>query len=222
MIALVCIEPTGASAASSVALRAASNAGHGLKVVVVSLGSAQQFRKSPRLHPTGPIERILRVQDGGLADANADTTGLVLAELARHIQASVVLVGEQSGTEGTGLVGAALAEHWQAPYVAGGHALGVDDAAAKLRVSVRAGGCLCEILAPPPVVIATPPLGSALEPSEDELPVPPVETLALGDLAIDPSRLVRRPDLRGTLISTPAQVVRNTTFEQAARALARR
>lgn len=222
MIALVCLEPTGAGAASSVALRVACNAGQGLAVVVASVGSAQQFRKSPRLHPPGTIERVLRVQDGALADANADTTGLVLAELARHLKASVVLVGEQSGTEGCGLVGAALAEHWQAPYVAGGHALGVDDATAKLRLRLHAGGCLCELLVPPPVVVATPPLGSTFEPSEDEIPAPAVETLSLDELAIDPSRLVRRPDLRGSLISTPAQVVRNTTFEQAARTLARR
>jgi hypothetical protein len=49
-----------------------------------------------------------------------------------------------------------------------------------------------------------------------------VEVLALTDLGVDASRLVRRPDLRGTLVSTPGQVVRNTTFEQAARVLLRR
>lgn len=222
MIALVCIEPAGPSAAAKVALRVACNSGPNISVVTVSIGSAQQFRKSPPLVLPGAVARVLRVQDPALADSNADTTAMLLTEVARHIKAAVVLVGEQSSTEGHGLVGAAVAHHWQAPYLAAGQALQATDRPDHVRVTVYTGGRLCEVLSPAPVVVATPPMGPLADTLSAEIEVPAPEVLSLDELSIESSRLVRRPDLRGTMISTPAQVVRNTTFEQAARWLLRR
>jgi electron transfer flavoprotein alpha/beta subunit len=221
VIILVCVEPAGLSAASGAALQVACGAGPSVRVVVASVGSAQQFRKSATLVSPGPIERILRLQESALSDANCDTTAMLLAEIARHVQAEIVLAGEQSGAEGQGLVAAGIASHLQAPYLASVAAVAATDQPDRVRVSVRAGGCLCEVISPVPVVGAAPPLGRTTETPATDVTLPKVEVLSLADLGVDASRLVRRPDLRGTLVSTPGQVVRNTTFEQAARVLLR-
>ena len=222
MIILVCVEPAGLSAASYAALQVACAAGPSVRVVVASAGSAQQFRKSPTLVSPGPIERLLRLQEPALGDANCDTTAMLLAEIARHVKAQVVLAGEQSGAEGQGLVAAGVANHLQAPYLAVAAAVAATDQPDRVQVTVRSGGCLCEVISPAPVVAAVPPLGRPAEVPAGDVTLPKVEVLALTDLGVDASRLVRRPDLRGTLVSTPGQVVRNTTFEQAARVLLRR
>ena len=222
MIILVCVEPAGLSAASGAALQVACDSGPSVRVVVASAGSAQQFRKSSTLVSPGPVERILRLQESALGDANCDTTAMLLAEIARHVKAQVVLAGEQSGAEGQGLVAAGIANHLQAPYLAGVAAVFATDRPDRVQVTVRSGGCLCKVISPVPVVAAVPPLGRTAETPAAEVTLPKVEVLSLADLGVDASRLVRRPDLRGTLVSTPGQVVRNTTFEQAARLLLRR
>jgi electron transfer flavoprotein alpha/beta subunit len=222
VIVLVCVDPAGISAATSGALHVACSAGPSFRVVVASAGSAQQFRKSPTLVPPGPIERILRLQESALGDANCDTTAMLLAEIARHVKAQIVLAGEQSGAEGQGWVAAGIANHLQAPYLAGVAAVAATDRPDRIQVTVRSGGCLCKVISPAPIVAAVPPLGKTAETSPVEVTLPKVEVLSVADLGIDASRLVRRPDLRGTLVSTPGQVVRNTTFEQAARVLLRR
>jgi electron transfer flavoprotein alpha/beta subunit len=147
---------------------------------------------------------------------------MLLAEIARHVKAQVVLAGEQSGAEGQGLVAAGIANHLQAPYLAGVAAIAATDQPDRVHVSVRSGGCLCQVISPAPVVAAVPPLGRMAEIPAADVTLPKVEVLSLTDLGVDASRLVRRPDLRGTLVSTPGQVVRNATFEQAARVLLRR
>ena len=222
MIILVSVEPAGLSAASHAALQVACSAGPSVRVVVASAGSAPQFRKSSTLVPPGPIERILRLQEIALGDANCDTTAMLLAEIARYVKAQVVLAGEQSGTEGQGLVAAGIAHHLQAPYLAGAAAVAAAEQSDRVQITVRSGGCLCKVISPSPVVAAVPPLGRTAEMPAVDVTLPKVEILSLTDLGVDPSRLVRRPDLRGTLVSTPGQVVRNTTFEQAARVLLRR
>jgi electron transfer flavoprotein alpha/beta subunit len=222
VIILVCIEPAGLSAASRAALQVACDAGPSVRVVVASAGSAQQFRKSPTLDPPGRIERIVRLQESALGDANCDTTAMLLAELARHVKAQVVLAGEQSGAEGQGLVAAGIANHLHAPYLAGVAAVAATDQPDRVEVISRSGGCLCRVISPEPVVAAVPPLGRTAETPTTGVTLPKVEVLSLADLGVEASRLVRRPDLRGTLVSTPGQVVRNTTFDQAARLLLRR
>jgi electron transfer flavoprotein alpha/beta subunit len=222
VIVLVCVEPVGLSAASRAALQVACDAGPSVRVVVASAGSAQQFRKSSTLVSPGPVERILRLQESALGEANCDTTAMLLAEIARHVKAQVVLAGEQSGAEGQGLVAAAIANHLHAPYVAGAAAIATTNPPDRVQVTVRSGGRRCKVISPGPVVAATPALGRTTEAPEAEGTLPKVEILSLADLEVDASRLVRRPDLRGTLVSTPGQVVHNTTFEQAARLLLRR
>jgi electron transfer flavoprotein alpha/beta subunit len=170
----------------------------------------------------GPIERLLRLQESALGEANCDTTAMLLAEIARHVKAEVVLAGEQSGAEGQGLVAAGIANHLHAPYLAGAAAVAASDQPGRIQVTVRSGGCPCKVISPAPVVATVPPLGRTAGTPTADVTLPKVEVLSLADLGVEASRLVRRPDLRGTLVSTPGQVVRNTTFEQAARILLRR
>jgi electron transfer flavoprotein alpha/beta subunit len=146
--------------------------------------------------------------------------GMVLAEAARHLEASLVIAGERSDEEGQGLVPAALAHDLKAHLISRVDAVRVSATADAVEVRVRAGGQICTIECPLPLVLTTPPRAAGEARPTASHPGS-IETLPLTQLAIDASRLVPRPDLLGSLAPAPAESVREMTFEEASAALLR-
>ena len=68
-----------------------------------------------------------------------------------------------------------------------------------VEVTLRAGGCICRVASPYPVVLTTEPRSPAPPAREPGSPVA-VEPLSLAQIGLDPSRVVPRPDLLGTLV----------------------
>lgn len=162
--------------------------------------------------------RVLHLQDGGLDNAGFMTLGMVLAEVARHVQANLVVAGEHSDIEGQGLVPAALAHQWNVPLVA--RVLSVRMSTTdpgRTELTLAAAGYRTTVDCPLPLVVTT--AGPPAEDAETDAPSPAsaVEVLTLAQLALDPSRLVPRPELLGTQVAAPA--ARQLSPDEAARFL---
>jgi electron transfer flavoprotein alpha/beta subunit len=148
------------------------------------------------------------------------TVATVLSEVGRQIRADVVIAGEHSDGEGQGLVPAALAHQLQAPFIARVlDARTVDSAG--LEITVPAAGRLFTVGCCLPVVISTSARFDDDETPDAHNPASCVETISLAQLTLDPSRLVPRPELLGSLVPFPAEARRQMTPDQAARFLLR-
>jgi electron transfer flavoprotein alpha/beta subunit len=203
VIVLVCLEPPSPCRASRAALALAlARAGSAQVVALVAGGRA--------LTPTldlarASAARVIHLDDPALDKADFFTTGMVLAEAARHLGAGVILAGQHSDQEGQGLVPAVLAHHLHAPSFA--RVLGLGWPASSpdtVELTLRAGGRICRIESPLPAVLTTEP-GAAVPPARAADAAVAVETLSLAQLGLDPSRVVPRPDLLGTLVDMPAE-----------------
>jgi electron transfer flavoprotein alpha/beta subunit len=197
--------------------------GEKAEVAVLSFGGEAESASIELARQSASVRRIVHLQNTGLKKADFFTLGMILAEATRYLAARVVLAGEHSDSEGQGLVPAALAHHLQAPLFARVQAasLAADDDV--LHITVRSGGRLCKVTSPLPVVLA---MQAAHEidhgqPAEVRNPGPTVEVLSLAQLGMDASRLVPRPELLGTFVAAPAEIVQHKSFDEAARILLR-
>jgi electron transfer flavoprotein alpha/beta subunit len=203
VIVLVCLEPPSPCRASRAALALAlAQAGSAQVVALVAGGRAE----TPTLDlARASAARVVHLDDPALDKADFFTTGMVLAEAARHLEAGVVLAGQHSDEEGQGLVPAVLAHHLHAPSFA--RVLGLEWPAGSpdtVELTLRAGGRICRIASPLPAVLTTEP-GAAIPPARASGAAVAVETLSLAQLGLDPSRVVPRPGLLGTLVEMPAE-----------------
>jgi electron transfer flavoprotein alpha/beta subunit len=222
VIALFCLEPPRPGrAARSAELLARKLAGVESKVAVCA-GGPRNSDSLDWVLARRSFQRIIHVDDSSIETADYMTLGTVLAEVARHVGASVVIAGEHSDVEGQGLLPAALAHHLHAPLVSR-----VQDVRPspsdpeRLVITTRAGGRLCTLEVPPPVVLSVP----AAAYHDAELVVPnaasSVEELTLAQLALDPSRLVPRPELLGANLPAPSDRPQRMTPDEAARLILR-
>jgi hypothetical protein len=218
MIALLCLEaPQPGRATRTAEILARKLAGVERKVAV-SAGGPGNSESLVWALGRRSFQRIIHVDDSSLEAAGYMTVGTVLAEVARHVCATVIITGEHSDAEGQGLVPAALAHHLHAPLVSR-----VQDVRAspsdpeRLEITTRAGGRLYTLDISPPVVLSVPPatcddIGLAAPNSTLS-----VEAITLAQLALDPSRLVPRPELLGSHLPAPAYKPRRMTPDEAAR-----
>ena len=220
MIVLVCLESPAPGRASRAALDLACTLAGGAQVVVISAGGSASSASLALASSHASVARVLHLDEPALDKANFLTVGMVLAEAARHLGASLVIAGERSDDEGQGLVPAALAHHLKAPLISRVQAVRVSATADTVEVTTRAGGQLCSLACPLPLVLSTPPSRAvAADPAAANRGA--VDTVTLAQLGVDGSRLVPRPDLLGTLVPAPAASARDMTFEQAAESLLR-
>jgi len=225
MIVLVCLESPRPSQASRAALNLACSLGDHAQVIVVSAGGDAENASCELARQSMAVQRIVQLRDPALDGADFLTLGMVLAEVARHLEARVILVGEHSDDEGQGLVPAALAHHLRAPLLARVH--GVEFSATNeevLQVTVRASGCLCKVSSALPIVLATSSTPASANPQPtlgSKSTSPTVETRSLSQLGIDHSRLVPRPDLLGARVPAKADTVEHKSFDEAAQILLR-
>ena len=225
MIVLVCLESRQPSQASRAALNLARRMGENAQVIMLSAGGAARSASCEFVRQIEFVRRIVQLRDSALDEADFLTLGMVLAEAARHLEARVVLVGEHSDDEGQGLVPASIAHHLRAPLLAQVREVQFSTTDEDvLHVTVRAGGRLCKIRSPLPLVLATPPAlaGASSQPDQGQRSSATVETLTLVRLGIDASRLVPRPDLLGALVPVQAELVQHKSFDEAAQILLRR
>jgi len=219
VIVLVCLESPAPGRASRTALDLACSLPGNAQIVALSAGGSAASQALELVSRWVRIRRLLHLEDPSLDQADFFTMGMVLAEAARHLEASLVFTGERSDDEGQGLVSAALAHHLRAPRIARVQAVRVSDSADTVEVTLRAGGRLCALACHLPLVLTVPPETSPIAPVDGE--ARPVETLPFAVLGLDPSRLVPRPDLLGTLVPAPAESLRTMSMDEAAAALAR-
>ena len=226
MIVLVCLESPRPSQASLAALRLACAMGERVQVIAVSASGKAQNESCELARRTEGVGRVVQIVDKALCEADFLSVGRVLAEAARHLEASIVLVGEHSDDEGEGLVPAALAQHWHAPLLACVREVHLpSEAEAPWEIAVRASGHLCQVRSSTPLVLAVPPTffaGSTPQATEAKQPVREFETLTLAQLGIDASVLVPRPDLLGPLVTHVAERVESKSFDEAAHRILRR
>lgn len=222
MNALVCLESVRPSRASRCALRLACELGEGARLVVLSAGGSVHSESLDLARRCAAVTRVVHLDDPSLEVADYFTLGMVLAEAARRLDASLVLTGESSDEEGQGLVPAALAHHLRAPLVSQVQAVRTSALCPdSVEVTLRAGGRLCRLFSPLPLVASVPASGTAARLAAERHPCG-LEVLTLEQLGIDPSRLVFRPDLLGGFVPGPPAPFRHTTFDEAADLLLRR
>lgn len=217
---LVCLETPSPGRASRAALDLACAAGAAVRVIAVSAGGPAVNEAVELARSRPGVSRVLHIGSSTLDQSDFLTMGMILAEAARHLEATLVLTGERSEVEGQGLVPAALAHHLRAPLLARVQSFRTTGAPDVVEVTVRAGGLLCRLACPLPLVLSVPP--DATAPRAAEAPAQrPVEVLPLPQLGLDASRLVPRPDLLGQLINAPQGNVGRVDLAQAAAALQR-
>ena len=206
MITLVCLESPRPSQAGRAALGLACGMGEDAQVIVLSAGGGGQNASCALACQTMAVRRIVHLCDPVLDTADFLTLGMVLAEAARYLEARVILIGEHSDEEGQGLVPAALAHHLRAPLLARVHGVKVSEMnEGGGQVTVRAGGRLCKISSPLPIVLATPSVPASPQPTGPNNTS--VETLSLAQLGLDASRLAPCPNLLGALVPAEAELV---------------
>jgi electron transfer flavoprotein beta subunit len=220
VIVLVCIEPPVPGRATRAALDLACSLAAGARLLALTLGGPAASAALDLARTCAPLARVLHLEAPDLDPSDAMTTGLVLAEAARHLEAGLIIAGDRSGGEGQGLVPAAIAHHLRAPIVSRVRRVRLLDPAERVEVTARAGGRLCTLDCPLPLVLTTS--------SEGAAPVVPVTAephaaapLSLSQIGLDASRLVRRPDLLGAMASAPATNPRQVSWAEARAALAR-
>ena len=224
MIVLVCLESPRPGQASLAALRLACAMGDTAKVIVISAGGEARNEACALACRTEGVARVVQLCDKELDEADFLSVGRVLAEAARHLEASIVLVGEHSDDEGEGLVPASLAHHWGAPLLARVREVQLPaKEEAPWEVTVRASGCLCKVRGTSPLVLAVPPAiaGTSPQPTGKNQTACEIETLSLTQLGIDTSVLVPRPDLLGALVLLKSERVENKSFDEAAKIILR-
>lgn len=221
MIVLVCLEPPQPGRAARAADLLARKLAGTAETVAVTAGGPPGNESLDWAIGRRSYQRVIHLDAPFLDEADFMTVATVLSEVARQIRADVVVAGEHSDAEGQGLVPAALAHQLQAPFIAR-----VQDArrsdAGLLEVAVPAAGRICRVACPTPVVIST---GASCDDGgmhDANAPASSVETLTLAQLALDPSRLVPRPELLGTSVAVPADARPRMTPEQAAQFILRR
>jgi electron transfer flavoprotein beta subunit len=219
VIVLVCLESPAPGRASRAALDLACSLAGAAQVVVLSAGGATANQSLDLVRRRVALARVVHLMDPMLDQADFFTMGMVLAEAARHLQASLVFTGERSDDEGQGLVPAALAHHLRAQRIARVQSVRLSDSPDSLEVTLRAGGRVCTLACHLPLVLTVPPVTPSRAPADGD--ARPVETLLLAQLGLDPSRLVPRPDLLGALVPAPAERPETMGREEAAAALAR-
>jgi electron transfer flavoprotein alpha/beta subunit len=223
VIALCCLEPPRPSRAARAAEILVRRLGGVEQKVAVCAGGPANAESLVWALQRCSFQRIIHIDDSSLDKADFMTLGMVLAEVARQVGASVVIVGERSDVEGRGLVPAALAHHLRVPLVSHVRDLRLSPAdSERLEITTQAGGRLCTLESASPIVLSVPPTRS-----EDILPGVPdpasaVEQMTLAQLALDPSRLVPRPELLGSQIPAPSDKPRPMTPDEAARFILRR
>ena len=220
MIVLVCLESPAPGRASRAAIDLACTLAGGAQVMAISAGGPASSASLALARAHASVARVLHLDEPALDKADFLTVGMVLAEAARHLQADLIIAGERSDDEGQGLVPAALAHHLKVPLISRVQAVRLSATAETVEVTTRAGGQLCTLACPLPLVLSTTPSrASAAEPAMANRGV--VETLTLAQLGVDGSRLVPRPDLLGALVPAAAACARDMTFAQAAENLLR-
>jgi electron transfer flavoprotein beta subunit len=223
VIVLVCLDGPRPSRASLAALALAGRIGGAAQVLVLGAGGPPA-RAALEVAKACPwISRAMHLDEPSLAEADFLTLGMVLAEAARSLGAQIVLAGERSDDEGQGLVPAAIAHHLRAPLLARARALDLTSASL-VDVSVRTGGLLCKVQSGLPAVITTPPRRAeipAVSPGDPGRQLA-VERLTLADIGLEPSRVVPRPALLGSMEASDAVPGRSYSVEEAARILFRR
>jgi electron transfer flavoprotein beta subunit len=220
VIVLVCLEPPAPGPASRTALALACGLGDKARIFALTLGGPTQNATLDLARACAPLARVLHIEAPELDPTDATTKGLILAEAARYLEAGLIVAGERSGGEGQGLVPAAIAHHLRAPIVARVRSVRFDATSDRLEVTTRAGGRLCTLHAPAPLVLTTAPDFSAPTPPTADAPHA-LAPLSLVQIGLDASRLVRRPDLLGAKMSAPPVDPREVTWAEARAALAR-
>jgi len=153
--------------------------------------------------------RGVRVVDAALAAADAHTTGFVLAEVMRRLDPDLILFAEDADPDGALDVPAALAHRLAVPYVpqvvdvtvrAG--AAG-ESAPSPFEATLQRGPWTLRARLPRGAVVGvTLDRGGAphdVQAPDARVPLSAIEILSLADLAIDPSLVRRRNDLRGVV-----------------------
>lgn len=217
---LVCLETPSPGRASRAALDLACAMGPPARIIALSAGGPTAGEAIDLARTRPAVSRVLHIGTSTLDQTDFLTMGMVLAEAARHLEATLVLTGEASETEGQGLVPAALAHHLRAPLLARVQSFRPTGAPDVLEVTVRAGGLLCRLACPLPLVLSIPP-DTIAPPVAQAPPQLPVEVLPLPQLGLDASRLVPRPDLLGPMISAPTGDMVQLDLAQASAALRR-
>jgi electron transfer flavoprotein alpha/beta subunit len=197
--------------------------GEKVQVIVISAGGEARSESCEMACRTERVRRVVHLRDQALDETDFLSTGRVLAEAARHLEARVVLLGEHSDDEGEGLVPAALAHHWHAPLLACVREVQPPSGdEVPWEVTVRASGSLCKVRSTPPLVLAVPPAFAWATATEGKQAMREVETLSLAQLGIEASDLVPRPDLLGALVAPKGERVENKSFEETAQLILRR
>ncbi len=221
MIVLVCLESPEPSRASHAALSLARQLAANAQIVALSAGGPVASA-SLELARQGGVHRVIQFDEPALDRADFFTLGMVLAEAARHIEATLIIAGEHSDHEGQGLVPAALAHHLGSPIVTRvqnvEQSTAVDDA---VVLTVRAGGRMNRIEMALPLVLSTS-IAPYAAPVASHSSRPGVETITFAQLGLDHSRVVPRPDLLGTRVPLSAPPIQYKSFEEVAQILLRR
>ncbi len=220
MIALVCLEAPVPGRASRTALDLACGLAGSAEVITLSACGPMANAAVEVARSRAGVARILHIETATVDQTDFLTMGMVLGEAARHLGASLVITGDRSDEEGQGLVPAALAHHLRAPLLSRVQAIRPSSQPNCIEVALRAGGLLCTLACPLPVVLSTPAGATAL-PAAAATASCAVELLPLAQLGLDASRLVPRPDLLGQLVPAPATEVRALGVNEAAVALGR-
>jgi electron transfer flavoprotein alpha/beta subunit len=216
VIVLACLEPPKPGRAAKAADRLARKLGISAETVAVSAGGPRESESLAWAIDRRSFQRIIHLDDPALDKADFMTVATVLSEVARQIRADVIIAGEHSDGEGQGLVPAALAHQLQASFIARVLDARIADSG-RLEATVPAAGRLCTVDCPVPVVISTSVTLDDDRAPDARNPASCAEPLSLAQLTLDPSRLVPRPELLGSLVPFPAELRRQMTPEQAAR-----
>lgn len=224
MIVLVCLESPEPSRASRAALSIARRFAGTAQIVALSAGGPVASASLDMARRSG-AHRVIHLDEPALDRADFFTLGMVLAEAARHIGATLVIAGERSDDEGQGLVPAAVAHHLGAPIVAR-----VQDVESSLAtpnavvLTVRAGGRKNRIEMALPLVLSTPPAPIAANDAAivSHASLPSVQTMTFARLGLDHSRVVPRPDLLGTRVPLSAPRIQYKSFDEVVEMLLRR
>jgi electron transfer flavoprotein alpha/beta subunit len=194
-----------------------------VQTIAISAGGATNSESLAWALGRRTFHRIIHLNDASLDKADFMTVGMVLAEVARRLQAKVVIAGEHSDQEGQGLVPAALAQQLRAPVFSRVHAVDIPSDGEQLEIAVSAGERLCALAcSAPAVLVADASLVDKPEAPDSPSPASEVETMTLAQLDMDASRIVPRPELLGLHLPIPGARRFNLTPDEAARLMLRR
>lgn len=207
MIVLVCLESPIPGPAAREALHLAARLRGHARIFSLTVDGPKACESLAVARQHDAVERAYHLADPTLDKADFFTLGMVIAETARHLEARLILMGQLAHGEGQGLVPAAVAHHLRAPLIARIRAVRCSaNAPDTVEVDTRANGRMVTVVSPLPLVLAAPPVtpivgvpGENRESRQEEL-----VTLSLGQIGVDASRMVPRPDLLGKLVPAPA------------------